>query len=93
MLAAFRLDSTLGGLDTRAATISTLSGLRAGDAVSELESIYGGDFSIDLLEDNGEGTIFELRRSTEADLLLWGPISSVEEDGTILGIFSPDACN
>ncbi len=92
VFAAFRLDSTLGGLDSRAATISTLSGLRAGDAVSELEEIYGGDFSIDLLEDDGDGTIFELRRSTEADLLLWGPISSVSQDGTVLGIYSPDTC-
>ena len=93
VLAAFRLDSTLGGLDTRAATISTLSGLRAGDTVEDLETIYGGDFTISLLEDDGAGTVFELRRSSEADLLLWGPISSIEPDGTVLGIYSPEACS
>ncbi len=87
----FRLDLALGGLETRAATISTLSGLRAGDTVEEMQAIYD-DFTIDFVEDPELGLIFELRRAGEADLLLWGPVTSEQSDGIVTGIFSPDPC-
>ncbi len=91
VLGGFRLDLALGGLETRAATISTLSGLRAGDTVEEMQTIYE-DFTIDFIEEPDLGLIFELRRANEADLLLWGPVTSDEPDGIVTGIFSPDPC-
>ncbi len=91
VLGGFRMDLALGGLDARAATIPTLSGLRAGDSVADLQSIYN-EFTIDFLEEPELGLIFELRQPGEADLLLWGPVTSEADDGRVTGIFSPDPC-
>ncbi len=91
VLGGFRVDLALGGLDSRAATISTLSGLRAGDSVGDLLSIYS-DFTVDFLEEPDLGLIFELRQAGQASLLLWGPVTSAEEDGRVTGIFAPDSC-
>ncbi len=91
VLGGFRVDLALGGLDSRAATIQTLSGLRAGDTVADLQRIYS-DFTIDFLEEPQLGLIFELRQAGTTDLLLWGPVTSAEEDGRVTGIFSPNPC-
>ncbi len=91
-LGGFRMDLALGGLDARSATIQTLSGLRAGDSVGDLQRIYG-DFTIDFLDEPELGLIFELRQAGQTDLLLWGPVTSSEDDGRVTGIFSPDPCN
>ncbi len=91
VLGGFRVDLALGGLDSRAATVQTLSGLRAGDTVADLQRIYS-DFTIDFLEEPQLGLIFELRQAGTTDLLLWGPVTSAEEDGRVTGIFSPDPC-
>ncbi len=91
VLGGFRVDLALGGLDSRAATIQTLSGLRAGDTVADLQRIYS-DFTIDFLEEPELGLIFELRQAGTTELLLWGPVTATEEDGRVTGVFSPNPC-
>lgn len=91
LFSAYRLDLSLGGLDSRAATISTLSGLRAGDTVTDLQRIYA-DFTIEYVDEPGIGPIFELRQIGETALLIWGPVTSFEDDGLVTGIYSTDAC-
>ncbi len=91
VLGGFRVDLALGGLDSRAATIQTLSGLRAGDTVADLQRIYS-DFTIDFLEEPELGLIFELRQAGTTDLLLWGPVTSADDAGRVTGIFSPNPC-
>jgi hypothetical protein len=90
-LASYRVDLQYGGLDSRAATLATLSGLRAGDTIADLETIYA-DFTIEYLTQPDVGLVFELRRPTDSELLLWGPITSADADGLVGGIYAVDAC-
>lgn len=67
---------------------ATPSGLRLGDPVSALNEIYS-TYQIDYLSDGGA----DLFRLSDADgLLLWGPVSSIEDSGRVEGIHAPDAC-
>ena len=69
--------------------LTTLSGLALGDTVAELKSIYS-QFTV----------AFETIDSTDyfrlldgAELLLWGPVSSTDDDGIVEGIYSPSPCD
>jgi hypothetical protein len=67
---------------------ATPSGLRLGDPVSALNEIYSA-YQIDYVSDGGTD-LFQL---SDADgLLLWGPVSSIEDSGRVEGIHAPDAC-
>lgn len=69
--------------------LATPSGLRVGDPVSTLNQIYSS-YQIDYL--SSEGT--NIFRLSDADgLLLWGPVSSIEDSGRVEGIYAPDACS
>ncbi len=69
--------------------LATPSGLRIGDSVSRLNEIYAS-YQIDYV--SSEGT--DLFRLSNADgLLLWGPVSSVEDSGRVEGIYAPDICS
>ena len=69
--------------------LATPSGLRVGDPVSALNEIYAA-YKIDYVSDGGTD-LFGL--SDEQGLLLWGPVSSIEDSGRVEGIHSPDACS
>ncbi len=86
--AAYRLDFSLGGFSSDAADLETLSGLRAGASLRQLEQIYA-DFDVRTVEDPDIGTIWELNSTNTGNLLLWGPLTA---DDTVRGIYSPDAC-
>ena len=67
---------------------ATPSGLRLGDPVSALNEIYSS-YQIDYVSAGGTD-LFQL---SDADgLLLWGPVSSIEDSGRVVGIHAPDAC-
>jgi hypothetical protein len=87
---SFRVDVRDPAVTGPASGLQTLSGLKAGDTVGELQDIYGSGFTIDYTQHEAEGDRFELR--SRQGLLLWGPVTSTERDGTVLGIFSTDAC-
>lgn len=86
--AAYRLDFSLGGFSSEAADLETLSGLKAGASLRQLEQIYA-DFEVRTLEDPDIGTTWELISTNTGNLLLWGPLTA---DDTVRGIYSPDAC-
>jgi len=69
--------------------LATPSGLRIGDPLSSLNEVYAA-YQIDYVSDAGTDLF---RLSDEEGLLLWGPVSSIEESGRVEGIHSPDACS
>lgn len=88
---SYRLDLDFGGVTTEATDMATLSGLRVGDSVGQLESTYEG-FVIEYVVDEDVGLVFELRSERGGELLLWGPVDSQAEDAPVTGIYSPDSC-
>ncbi len=92
--AGYRLDLAFGGLSHPAASLETLSGLAAGNSIRQLRQTYEA-FDVDILShpDPDIDNIFELRSRNTGNLLLWGPVSSPEDDGFVRGIYSPDACD
>jgi hypothetical protein len=89
---SYRMDLRYGGITSPATDIATLSGLRVGDQVSQLNTIYAG-FAIDFRVDTDLGLVFELRTARDTPLLLWGPVDSQEDTGLVTGIYSPDSCS
>ena len=69
--------------------LATPSGVRIGDSVSTLNEVYAV-YKIDYVSESGS----DLFRLSDADgLLLWGPVSSIEDSGRVEGIYSPDSCS
>ena len=69
--------------------LATPSGLRVGDPVSVLNRVYA-PYQIDYVSSDGT----DLFRLSDADgLLLWGPVSSIEDSGRVEGIYAPDVCS
>ena len=69
--------------------LATPSGLRVGDPLSTLNEVYAA-YQIDYVSDGGT-ELFRL--ADEEGLLLWGPVSSIEDSGSVDGIHSPNACS
>lgn len=89
---SYRLDLRYGGITSPTTDIATLSGLRVGDTVGDLESIYSG-FAIEYVVDEGVGGLtFELRENQAGDILLWGPVDSQAPEALVTGIYSKDFC-
>lgn len=61
-----------------------------GDTIADFEAIYAG-FEIGY-EEVEQVLSFILVRS-DGFTLLWGPVSSSDPDGTVLGIYSPRPCD
>ena len=89
---SYRMDLRYGGITSPTTDMATLSGLRVGDTVGQLEATYG-EFVIEFIVDQNVGLTFELRASAGGQLLLWGPIDSQAPDALVTGIYSPDACD
>lgn len=87
----YRLDFQFGDINHEATDLQTLSGLKAGQSVVALENIYES-FSISYEVIPELGTTFQLRSSNSGNLLLWGPVTSGDSNGIVLGIYAPDAC-
>lgn len=87
----YRNDLSFGDLDNPAADLETLSGLRIGDTVADLKQLYGGE-DVTFSTDPGLGPIYEVRGSTSATLLLWGPVQGSSDEDRIVGIYAEDVC-
>ncbi len=89
---SYRLDTAFTSESDPAAGLATRSGLRLGESVAQLRSIYAG---FDLrLGDLGLGyPSFELRSGDDGSLLLWGSLTSEHDDGIVTGIQSPHRCS
>ncbi|MEX1207664.1 MAG: hypothetical protein WEE36_03525 [Acidimicrobiia bacterium] len=89
---SYRLDLSYGGITSPTTDIATLSGLRVGQTVADLKSIYSG-FAIEfVVDDDIGGLVFELRENQAGDILLWGPVDSQADDALVTGIYSKDHC-
>jgi len=44
------------------------------------------------VQDPEDGVIFQLWRPSDGALLLWGPVTSNENNGIVTGVYSPDSC-
>lgn len=76
------------GPDEADPILETLSGIRLGDTVEELQKTYVSyTVSFEVIE--GESYF---RLTDGGDLLLWGPVTSTDPQGTIQGIYSQDPC-
>jgi hypothetical protein len=89
---SYRLDLRYGGVATPPTDMATLSGLRVGDTVEQLESTYAG-YVIEYVVDEDVSLVFELRSQRGGELLLWGPVDSQAPDSLVTGIYSPDPCD
>lgn len=69
--------------------LATPSGIRLGDDLATLNQVYA-KYTLTYETVGGESTfgLFE-----DGELLLWGPISSTEESGRVVGIYSPPPCS
>lgn len=88
----YRQDVQFGDLGSPASQLETLSGLRAGDTVGDLQQIYA-DQSVEFSDDPTIGSIFELRGAESGDLILWGPIGGQADTDPVLGIYAPNICD
>lgn len=89
----YRLDFAYAveGLGSPATELETLSGLKAGQSVVALKEVYER-FEVSFEVDPDLGTTFQLRSASSGNLLLWGPVTSDDSNGIVLGIYAPDAC-
>ena len=87
----YRQDLSFGELDSDATQLTTLSGLKAGDTVERLQTIYATE-DVTFAMDSTIGEIFELRGSDTGTLLLWGPVRGTDPDSLVVGIYAPDVC-
>ncbi len=88
----YRQDLTYGDLANPAADLETLSGLKLGATVADLNSIYAGE-KVTFSTDPKLGEIYEVRGSTSDSLLLWGPVEGENDTDRIIGIYAPDVCS
>jgi hypothetical protein len=88
----YRHDITYGDLANPAAGLETLSGLKLGDTVADLRSIYAGE-DVTFSTDPRLGLIYEVRGSTSGSLLLWGPVEGEDGADRVIGIYAPDVCS
>jgi hypothetical protein len=88
----YRLDFAyaVDGLGSPATELETLSGLKAGQSVVALKDIYS-NFQV-TFEATDDITTFQLRSAKSGNLLLWGPVTSEDTKGIVLGIYALDAC-
>lgn len=68
--------------------LETLSGLRLGATVGTLHRTYAS-YTVSFEVIDGRDYF---RLSDGGELLLWGPVTSAEPQGTVEGIYSPDPC-
>jgi hypothetical protein len=83
---AYRFETA--GQGTPEPELETLSGIRLGDTVEALQSTYGS-YTVSFEVIDGKD---HFRLLDGGELLLWGPVTSTEAQGTVEGIYSPDPC-
>ncbi len=87
----YRSDLQFGDLTNPAASLETLSGLKIGDTIADLKSIYSGE-KVEFSTDSKLGEIYQVIGGSTGNLLLWGPIDGTADDDRVIGIYAPDVC-
>lgn len=86
----YRVDGRLPDATGPALELQTLAGLKIGDTVPTLTDIYADRYTVSLTTDPSGGPEFEILSGRT--VLLWGPLTSLDETGTVQGIFSAATC-
>ena len=87
----YRSDLQFGDLTNPAASLETLSGLKIGDTVADLKSIYAGE-KVEFSTDPKLGEIYQVIGGSTGNLLLWGPVDGTADTDRVIGIYAPDVC-
>lgn len=83
---SYRFEETNAGAAT--VPLSTLSGVELGDTVEQLQKTYSFyTVTFELIDGQNHFRLID-----GGGLLLWGPITSTDSTGTVLGIYSPSPC-
>jgi hypothetical protein len=90
-LVGYRLTPAPDGETHDTDDLTTLSGLRLGQTVGDIRSIYANS-SVSIIDREGTPH-FVLLRSSDQRTLLWGPVESSDDTGTVIGISSPLWCD
>ena len=88
----YRSDLQFGDLTNPAASLETLSGLKIGDTVLDLKTIYSGE-TVEFSTDPKLGEIYQVIGGSTGNLLLWGPVDGTADDDRVIGIYAPDVCD
>jgi hypothetical protein len=88
----YRSDLQFGDLTNPAASLETLSGLKIGDTVAQLNDAYSGE-TVEFSTDPKLGEIYQVIGGSSGNLLLWGPVDGTADDDRVIGIYAPDVCN
>ena len=88
----YRSDLQFGDLTNPAASLETLSGLKIGDTVADLKSIYSGE-KVEFSTDPKLGEIYQVIGGSTGNLLLWGPVDGTADTDRVIGIYAPDVCS
>jgi len=84
--AGYRLDATYDSF--RYPGIRTISRIGVDDSIRDLESAYR---RVSYLNDESLGLVFQVQDGNGA-LLIWGPVTSNDAAGQVIGIYSPNSC-
>ncbi len=85
--AGYRLDATYDSF--RYPVVRTISGVGIGDSIRDLESAYS---RVSYLNDESVGLVFQVH-GADGSLFIWGPVTSSDATGEIIGIYSPNPCS
>jgi len=88
----YRSDLQFGDLTNPAASLETLSGLKIGDTVLDLKTIYSGE-KVEFSTDPKLGEIYQVIGGSTGNLLLWGPVDGTKDDDRVIGVYAPDVCS
>lgn len=90
LFTSYRLDEIFADDLAAGPFLATISGLRVGDTVADLQARYS---SLDIqFFDGTDAVFFELRSADDGRLLLYGPVTASGPEGLVRGIYSPDQC-
>ncbi|MEZ5175371.1 MAG: hypothetical protein R2823_04115 [Acidimicrobiia bacterium] len=87
----YRNDLNYGDIQSPPSEIATLSGLKIGDTVGDLQDIYSGEV-VTFGTNPKLGSTFTVT-SSSGTVLLWGPVQGEDPDDRVIGIYAPDVCS
>jgi len=87
----YRNDINFGDITQAPATLETLSGLKIGDTVDDLQTIYA-DQRVTFGTNPRLGPTYSVVSAASGTTLLWGPVEGEDPSDRIIGIYAPDVC-
>lgn len=92
VFSGYRNDLSFGDINAAPATMETLSGLKIGNSVGDLKSIYSNQV-VTFGSDAKLGPTYTVTSAATGAVLLWGPVQGEADSDRIVGIYAPDVCS